>query len=192
MSEITFGEIEDVAEDSLNRASLLLAGVPGGIYRAVGSALKRGAQRGRTVGMKIVAEEYAIGQNELKARTRTTNTIIKDQYGQFSVTFGYRGNVISLMKFDTVVNRNGLVSSRVLRSGSREALDHAFVAQMGGHRGVFERESSERFPVRELFGPAAPQAFYAREETTDKMNDTILASFNDRIEHEITRVLNGW
>lgn len=44
----------DEIDGSLERVSKLLAGVPDGVYRAVGSALKRAARHGLTVGMKIV------------------------------------------------------------------------------------------------------------------------------------------
>lgn len=84
----------DEIDDSLDRVSKLLAGVPDGVYRAVGSALKRSARHGLTVGMKIVSEEYAISQGELKSRTKTINTIVKDSASSYQVTFGYRGNVI--------------------------------------------------------------------------------------------------
>ena len=183
---------EDVAESSLDRASKLLAGIPDGVYRAVGSAIKRSAQHGITVGMKIVSEEYAISQGELKSRTKNINTIVKDSSGSYEVTFGYRGNVIPLIKFDTKFGSDGRVHTRVLRSSAKEVLENAFVAHVGGHTGVFEREGPERFPIRELFGPSAVQAFYAREETTDKMYEEIVNTYDSRIEHEILRVLNGW
>lgn len=183
---------EDVAESSLDRASKLLAGIPDGVYRAVGSAIKRSAQHGLTVGMKIVSEEYAISQGELKSRTKNINTIVKDSSGSYEVTFGYRGNVIPLIKFDTKFGSDGRVHTRVLRSSAKEVLENAFVAHVGGHTGVFEREGPERFPIRELFGPSAVQAFYAREETTDKMYEEIVNTYDSRIEHEILRVLNGW
>ena len=41
----------DEIDGSLERVSKLLAGVPDGVYRAVGSALKRAARHGLTVGM---------------------------------------------------------------------------------------------------------------------------------------------
>lgn len=183
---------EDVGESKLDRATKLLAGIPDGVYRAVGSAIKRAAGHGLTVGMKIVSEQYAIGQNELKAKTRNINTIVKDSGGSYDVTFGYRGNVIPLMKFDTRIGSDGHVTTKVLRSESRKALDHAFKAQLGGHTGVYERIGPDRFPVKELYGPSAVQAFWAHEEVSDKMNDAILAKYEERIEHEISRVLNGW
>ena len=82
--------------------------------------------------------------------------------------------------------------TRVLRSSAQQTLENAFVTHVGGHTGVFEREGPERFPIRELFGPSAVQAFYAHEETTDKMDEEILKTYESRIEHEIMRVLNGW
>ncbi len=192
MSTILFQEVDEAVEGQMSRISTVLAGVPGGVYKAVGSALKRAAQSGSTAGMKLVAQEYAIGQNELKANTKTVNTIVRDLSGVYSVTFGYRGNVISLMKFDTKATKSGGVESRVLRNSGRKSLGSAFIQKMGSHTGVYERESSERFPVRELYGPSAVQAFYAREEVTDAMNDTVVATYEQRIDHEILRVLNGW
>ena len=182
----------DELDDSLDRVSKLLAGIPDGVYRAIGSALKRSARHGLTVGMKIVSEEYAISQGELKSRTKTINTIVKDSASSYQVTFGYRGNVIPLIKFDTKFGADGKVHTRVLRSSAQQTLENAFVTHVGGHTGVFEREGPERFPIRELFGPSAVQAFYAHEETTDKMDEEILKTYESRIEHEILRVLNGW
>ena len=176
----------------LDRTSKILAGVPGGIYRAVGSAVTRAAQRGRTVGMKIVSEEYAIGQNELKAQTKHINTVVKDQSGAYSVTFGYRGYVIPLIKFDTKIGSDGRVYSRILRRNARVALDHAFAARINGRTGIFERETSTRIPTRELTGPSSVQAFYTRDSTVEKMNDAVLESYEKRMDVEIARVLNGW
>lgn len=189
MSTVYFDEI---GEYNLDRATKLLAGIPGGVYRAVGSAIKRAAQHGLTVGMKIASEEYAIGQSELKSRTKHINTIVKDGTGSYEVTFGYRGNVIPLIRFDTKIDSSGRIATRVLRNRARQLLDHAFVARVGGHTGVFERETKARTPIKELFGPSAVQAFYAHEETVDKMDEEMNKTYEARIEHEIARVLNGW
>ena len=189
MSTVYF---DDLGEHRLDRITKLLAGIPDGVYKAVGSAIKRAAQHGLTVGMKIVSEEYAIGQSELKDRTRRINSIVKDSAGSYEVTFGYRGNVIPLIKFDTRIDNSGRIATRVLRSSAREVLDNAFVAHVGSHTGLFERETKKRKPIKELFGPSAVQAFYARESTVDKMNEEINKTYEARIEHEITRVLNGW
>jgi len=189
MSTVYFDDVGDI---KLDRVTKLLAGIPDGVYRAVGSAIKRAAQHGLSVGMKIVSGEYAISQGELKKRTKNINTVVKDGAGSYEVTFGYRGNVIPLIRFDTSIDKSGRVSTRVLRQNAKQILDKAFTAHVGSHTGVFERETDERFPIRELFGPSAVQAFYAREETVDKMDEEILKTYESRIDHEITRVLNGW
>jgi len=189
MSPVYFDEVGEI---KLDRVTKLLAGIPGGVYRAVGSAIKRSAQHGLSVGMRIVSEEYAISQSELKKRTKNINTIVKDGAGSYTVTFGYRGNVIPLMQYDTRIDRSGRVVTRVLRKNVRQILDQAFIARVGNHTGVFERETDERYPIRELFGPSSVQAFYNREETVDKMGEEIRKTYEYRIEHEITRVLNGW
>lgn len=189
MKAVYFDEVGDI---KLDRVTKLLAGIPDGVYRAVGSAIKRSARHGLTVGMKIVAEEYAISQGELKASTRNINTIEKTGPGVYEITFGYRGNVIPLIRYDTSIGRDGRVATRVLRQNTRQILDNAFIATVNGHTGVFEREGQSRLPIKELFGPSAVQAFYAREATVDKMEQEVHATYEKRIEHEITRVLNGW
>ena len=83
------------------------------------------------------------------------------------------------------MDRSGRVVTRVKKSGARQALDHAFEAKMDSHYGIYERQGEKRFPVKELFGPATPQMMYSIEE---KMAST----YEERIEHEITRILNGW
>lgn len=183
---------DSVSEVSLDRAVKLLSGISGGVYRAAGSALKRAAQHGLTIGMRIASEEYAISQGELKSRTQNIRSVSHASTGGYQVSFGYRGRVIPLIRFDTKIGSDGRVYTRVLRSSAREALDHAFVAQMNGHTGVFEREGPDRFPVKELFGPSAVSAFNAHEETVDKMESEILETYEQRLDHEITRLLNGW
>lgn len=192
MKHAVYFEFDQESQKAIDHASKVLAGIPGGIYQAVGSTVKRAAQRGLTSGMKIASQEYAIGQNELKRQTKNKNTITRDSGGQYSVEFGYTGYLIPLLKFDTKVNAEGQVFSRVLRTSGRSALDHAFRAQMGAHTGIYQRLGSDRFPVEELYGPASVQVFYNNESTTDKMDAVLSESFNARIDHEITRVLNGW
>ena len=192
MTKMPTGITVDVAEDSLDRVTKLLAGIHGGIYKAVGSTLTRAASAGKTVAKRSVTKEYAISQSEFLARTRNINHFVRESDGGISVVFGFRGNVIPLMKFNTRVNNNGQVVTQVKRSGAVATLDRAFAAQMGGHRGIYELVGVERFPVKELFGPATPQMMYSNEAVTDEMEDKMVETYEKRIDHEILRVLNGW
>lgn len=186
------GVMVDIAEDSLDRVARLLAGINGGVYKAVGSALSRAAASGKTAVKGAVTKEYTISQSEFLARTKNINHVVRESGGGISVVFGFRGNVIPLMKFNTRVNGSGQIVTQVKRSGSAETLDRAFSAQMGGHRGVFERIGPERFPVKELFGPATPQMMLSNEAVTDEIDAKMAETYEKRIDHEILRILNGW
>ncbi len=182
----------DIAEDSLDRVTKLLAGISGGVYKAVGSALTRAAAAGRTAAKQPVTREYSISQSEFLSQTRNINHFVRDTGGGLSVVFGFRGNVIPLMKFNTRVNNSGQVVTQVKRSGAAATLDRAFTAQMGEHRGVYERVGVKRFPVEELYGPATPQMMYSNEEVTDEIEAKMVETYEKRIDHEILRLLNGW
>lgn len=182
----------DIAEDSLDKATRLLAGVHGGVYKAVGSALTRAASAGKTAAKRPVTQEYTISQSEFLAQTRDVNHFVRESDGGISVVFGFRGNVIPLTKFKTSINSNGQVVTQVKRSGAAESLNRAFSAQMGGHRGIYERTGPNRFPVEELYGPATPQMMYSNEDVLDEIEQKMAETYEKRIDHEILRVLNGW
>ena len=182
----------DIAEDSLDRVTKLLAGINGGIYKAVGGALTRAAAAGKTAAKQPVTREYSISQSEFLSQTRNINHFVRDTGGGLSVVFGFRGNVIPLIKFNTRVNNSGQVVTQVKRFGAAATLDRAFTAQMGEHRGVYERVGVKRFPVEELYGPATPQMMYSNEEVTDEIEAKMVETYEKRIDHEILRLLNGW
>jgi len=191
-------EFYNLDEAQFERATKMLAGIPAGVQRAVGSALKRAADHGLTVGMKHVSKTYSIGQNELKRYTRHINTVVKDGATSVEVRFGYRGHVIPLIRFDTRFSNDGKVYTRTKRANTKQVLNNAFVAQINGHTGIFERLGPSRFPIEEKFGPSAVQALDSILGTrgsglTESAYETeIKDEFDKRIEHEITRILNGW
>ena len=186
------GLVDIVAEDSLDKAVKLLAGISGGVYKAVGSALTRAAATGKTAAKHPVTQEYTISQSEFLAQTRNINHFVRESGGGISVVFGFRGHVIPLLKFDTRINGSGQITTQVKRSGSAETLNRAFSAQMGGHRGIYERTGPSRFPVKELYGPATPQMMYSNEAVTDEIEAKMAETYEKRLDHEILRLLNGW
>lgn len=191
-SHAVYGGVSvDIAEEGLDRVIQLLAGLRGGAYKAMGSALAQAANSGKTVAKREASKKYTISQSEFVAQTKNINHFVHSGRA-LSVVFGYRGHVVPLIKFDTKFGADGRVHTCVLRSSAQEVLDHAFVARMGGHTGVFEREGPERFPVRELYGPATPQMMYSDEETMDKIENRIVETYTKRISHEIDVILNGW
>lgn len=200
MSEITgapakhgveLGVFVDAVEGSLSRAQKVLAGISGGWQKAVGSAISRAAAAGKTEAKSAVTAEYAISQSTFLRSTRNVNHFQRDAEG-VSVVFGFAGYVLPLLSFNTSVSSSGAVSTQVKRQGAKETLDRAFRARMGGHTGIYERYGPDRFPVRELFGPATPQMLYSNEDVLDRMEAKMADVYDARIDHEILRLLNGW
>lgn len=126
------------------------------------------------------------------AQTRSVNHFVRESSGEITVAFGYVGHVIPLIKFNTRINNNGQVVTQVKRSGAAATLDHAFSAQMGGHRGIYERVGASRLPVRELYGPATPQMMYSNNAVEEEIGKKVLDTYEKRIDHEILALLNGW
>ncbi len=185
---------DDVAESSsIDRAYKVLAGFPKGAQKAVGSAIKRAAQSGETYAARAVRNEYYVTASTFKEYTKSKRHIYT-KGGSTSVDIEFRGYHIPLLKFDVKVGKDGGVSARVKRTSVKTALDHAFKQDVGkyGHSGIFERVSDDRLPIKELYGPSTPQMMASNEdveqETADKMNEV----FTERLEHEITAILNGW
>ena len=191
-SNLYGGIVVDIAEDSLDHVSKVLVGIPGGVQKAVGSALARAAAAGKTEAKKPVAQMYNITTSQFLQYTRNINNIQRSSGSGVSVNFGFAGYVIPLMQFSTTVSSNGLVSTQVKRGVARETLNHAFQATMGGHTGIYERIGPDRFPVKELYGPATPQMIYTNEEVMDAVEEKMADTYEKRIDHEILRVLNGW
>lgn len=57
--------------------------------------------------------------------------------------------------------------------------------------GVFERETSKRFPVDELMGLSAAQ-MVGNEKIVQELQEEAQEVINERLEHEIERILNGY
>lgn len=106
------GMVMDVIGGSLDRATQFLAGISGGVYKAVGSSLKRAADSGKTVAKRAVTKEYTISQSEFLLRTKNMNHFVRNSNGEISVIFGYSGCVIPLTRFNTRVNSSGQVVPR--------------------------------------------------------------------------------
>ena len=186
------GVVVDVSAGSLERATNLLAGISGGAYKAVGSALKRAADSGKTVAKRAVTKEYTISQSEFLARTRNINHFVRESSGEITVSFGYAGCVIPLTKFNTRINGSGQVVTQVKRSSAAEVLEHSFQARMGEHRGIYERIGVSRFPVEERYGPATPQMMYSNDEIVEEISGKVVETFDKRIDQDILALLNGW
>lgn len=183
--------INEVGKNSLDRVNKLLAGIPGGIWKATSAALKRSSETAKTKAGQFAAEEYTISKGSFMHNVSQKVHISGDSGGVVSMSIGFAGAVLPLLTFNTRFSRNGLVQTQVKRNGGAATLEHAFVANIYGSTAVFERVGAPRFPVEQKFGPSTGHMMQ-NEQVVEKMDNTIRTTFDSRIEHEVLRVLNGW
>src|SRR5690625_3374679 len=130
--------ISDVGGDRLDRVTKILAGVPGGVWRATGSALRRAGDRAKSRAGQFAAEAYTIKKGDFMQNVRHKTHVNRDAGGQISMSVSYAGNVLPLLTFRTRYSRNGKLQTQVKRDGVATVLDRAFAARVYGPIGVFE------------------------------------------------------
>ncbi len=183
--------ISEVGAESLDRINKILAGVPGGVWKASYSALKRAGDTAKTRAGQYAAEEYTINKGDFMRNVRQKSHINTEVGGIVSMGISYAGSVLPLLTFNTKYSKGGLLQTKVKREGASSVLEHAFAARVFGPIGVFERVGANRFPVEQKYGPSTAHMMQ-NETVVSKMDETIRDIFDRRLEHEITRVLNGW
>lgn len=178
--------IEIDGGEELKKAELLLAGIPGGVYKASYAAMSRAGSSAKTKAGQLASAEYTITKGTFMGKT----VVRSHGHGAASISIRFAGSVLPLLQFQTRYASNGLMT-RVRRDGGGGALQHAFVANVFGSTAVFERSGKGRFPVEQLFGPATG-SMMKDKAVVEKMEQTIIETYEKRMEHEITRILNGW
>ena len=105
------------------------------------------------------------------------------------------GRVIPLSKFKIrpskpTPGRSKPVTATVIK-GKGGTIPKAFVARMPtGHVGVYRRKGRPRLPIMELYGPSVPQMI-GNEEVMRALEEKAQQTLDERMEHEITRLLEG-
>ncbi len=185
--------IDEAAQGTVARINKILAGVPGGAYKAAYNALKRAGESAKTKAGQFAAAEYAISKStfmgNVKEKTRITGG--NSAGGVASLSISFAGTVLPLLSFSTRYSRDGAITTQVMRNGGAATLQHAFAASIYGPIAIYERVGAPRFPVEQKFGPSTAHMMQ-NEQVVEKMDKTIRETFEQRAEHEILRLLNGW
>lgn len=211
---ITFTE---VGREKLTDAEKLLAGIPNGINRAVKSAMTRATSHMRTNASKEIRKRYAISAANLR---EDENVKISYSYGngvQARVFFSgekiplyrYSGSSPSAPEFDKQRTVNAIISGnwRKVHPGIAAAghqlvgtapkrFGNAFVAKFSsGHIGIFERTGgvtdSGKAEIKEIMGSSVPQML-GNDEVAEHLAAGAMEKFEERLDHEVLRLLNGW
>lgn len=182
----------EITAETMERAQKVLAGIPKGAERAFSNAINRALAHTKSQAFKEVRQVYAVQQKDLDSATAT-----RVQKASTGNTVGYvlfSGVKIPLYKFNVSPSepKKSKNIKAGLRKGSWTAFDHAFIAQMdSGHIGIFEREGKNRLPINQIMGLSGAQMMQ-NGEVEDHLSQEAQEKFEQRVEHEINRILNGY
>lgn len=190
MAEIAGLQLSVNDSQGIERAVKLLAGIKGGAYKAIASAAKRAVISGRAAGAREVAKKYTLSIGTIKGN-------MTDQYrvvghgSSVEANITFNSHHVTLLSFDTGLD-GGKVAARVKRESSRQQIERGFFGGNGLADGVWEREGPDRFPIRKLSGPAPTQAMKANPDVSEAIAQKVRETFETRVDHEISAILNGW
>ena len=176
----------------LDRIISMLTGIGSGrdMQRAMNAALKRAAQSGRAQAGRFVAERYYLSSTAFKKYFESEDKFVTGDGSDQTMNVTFRGGVIPLIEFSTsYTGGNGLYVK--VKKGGGGTIEKAFVANFYGRNDVYERVARGKGGLRKLYGPSAAhmlQDIGVNDKMQKHMNDV----FNQRMEHEMNRIMNGW
>lgn len=183
----------EITSETMERAQTLLADVPKGAERAISAAINRGLSHTKTQAFRQVKTVYAVKQNALNDATKTG--VQKASTGNLAGYVSFSGVKIPLYKFKVSPKEphtGRKVKAAVMKEGGGAIFDNAFIAKMkNGHTGIFERITSKRLPIKEIMGLSAAQ-MVQNEIIIDNLYEAAQEKVEERLEHEIDRILNGY
>ncbi len=181
----------EITSEQVDRIHLLLGGIKNAPQKAIYNVLNRAASTVKTTSSKEVRKTYKIKHSDLANNQNVKTT--KAGPSRLEASISFAGNLIPLMKFNVNPKQpqRRKVSASVLNSGGKKQLIHAYVANLKYGVGVFQRETSERESSKQLYGPSSAQMI-ENDNVLDNVQAAAMDTIDKRIEHEISRILNGF
>lgn len=213
--------LEPSIQEAVERAERMLAAMPGGFEKALRSACNRTAQFTRTRISRRVRERYAISAGNLRSdeninisyhATNGGGEAVIDITGRKIPTWRFEGSgpkspayqskLVPVLIGDQTERKWRMVHpgvtarGRLLKSSGPQTLTDSFTATFrSGHTGIYERTggmtSGMRDEIKEKMGLSIPQ-MAGNEEVLEKLSRDAAEKFDERIDHEIAAILNGW
>ena len=186
----------EVTAEQLQRANEQLRGLPGNkVHAALSNAVNRAMMSAHGVAWKSVHSMYTVNRTAFYQDTRIHTFRANSQSLSAAVTFG--GYLIPLISFNVKgyrAHEKGHVrrlKAEVL-TGIPKDLKHAYITDLGKYGiSVFERYSTARNSSQALYGPSAAHMVENGEVIKD-MDAAAKATFDQRLDHEIDRILRGY
>lgn len=157
---------------------------PTAMYRAINDA----AKKARTEMDQKVREEYTVKQKPVLSSLK----IDRANSQKLRATVHSKGSAIQLAEFKTnptkaSPKRKKPISVSVKKSGGKKPLSRdpkAFIATVKGDKIVTERTSTQRGPLKGLFGPAVP-SMIKNEDIISDVKDETEKRLAERLDHYI-------
>ena len=179
-------DVRETGMNSLDYVNTVLFSFPGKAMIAVNRAAKRAGAAGKTEAKRYATRDYNIKAGQFSKNTATTVKVMGGGGGVTRVVIRYAGQMLDLLEFKPKISDSDGVRYEAKR-GNEIHLRHAFdVQSYGGH--VYERVGRPRFPIRKKYGPSTPHML-KDDEVADPLGKRIMEVFNERLSHEIGRIL---
>lgn len=179
----------------LSRAREALQHIPKAAPKAIVAAINRSADSAKTEAGRRAAENYNVLVRDVKSTIHITKASAGSR--QILSVVSSAGSRIPLIKFKV---RPGGITSRaspiikvaVLKNGGAKAMPKAFITKgkSSGIINVMQRQTEERYPIHIKYGPAIPEMI-GNEKVKKFVEFRAMAVLDDRVEHEISRILRG-
>ena len=182
----------EITTEQTERISLLLGGIKNGMRDAIYNVLNRAVGTVISQTSKYVRQTYAIKHGDLNQNQNVK--VSRASRSKLEATIMYAGTLIPLIKFhvDPKNPKRKTVTASTLVNGGAKQLSKAYVADLGVYGvGVFERETFKRDSSKQLFGPS-PKHMIETSDVLLKVEAAAMETIDKRVEHEISRILNGW
>lgn len=209
---------EAAGQEVIDRARVLLAGIPDGVDKAVKAAMSRTVQKLRSQSNKAIQEKYDISDAGIRTEKNVRVRYSYQNGVQATVTFS--GRKIPLYRFG---GSSPTVPTPDLAAGKKPVMVHgswtmqyqgiparghqfrdtsptqfmdAFVARMkSGHIGIFERtgvmtgEGSDA--IEEKMGSSVAQ-MVGKPEVAQRLTEGAYQTFETELDKAVYRILTGW
>lgn len=182
----------EITEQQIDRVNLILGGLKNAPNKAFVGVINRALATVRSQSGKEIRRTYKIRQQDITSNQTMSLKRASGRNIEGSIEFA--GALIPLMKFkvNPPAPQQKMVSVSVLQRGGGKRLLHAYVANLGRYGiGVFERETPKRNSSRQLYGPSTAHMM-ENEDVLSKVEAAAMETIDKRVEHEITRILNGY
>ena len=182
----------EITSEQVDRIHLLLDGIKDAPRKVIYNVLNRAVSTVKSTASKEIRKTYEIKHGDLTSNQNIKVARAGPSKLEAAISFG--GNLIPLIKFNVNPKqpRRKIVSASVTNGSGKTQLIHAYVANLGKYGvGVFERETSARESSKQLYGPAAAH-MVENGEVLKNIQAAAMDTIDKRIEHEISRILNGY